>query len=951
MQTLRASASLLAAADSLDSLAPLAAAIGCDGHVSPLDRETRIALGIDDFVVDARVVPGRGATRALLVVVDNERTIRDTLPHLASRLSARTPHVLWLVLATQPSSRELAIAAWSDSRRPPRVAALVVHRDRLVDSDGETLRALCAIGAARDLLVHSRWIEILGRESLGVRFYRALDRAVNGLAASSTIGTAAARAEIALLDTSRLLFLSFLEAKGWLNGDAAFLTHQYDLCVTGRGGFHQRCLRPLFFGTLNTPRRQRAPVARDFGEVPFLNGGLFARTPIERTHRGLAFSDDAYGALVYDLFGQYRFTAREESATWTEAAVDPEMLGRAFESLMAAPERRRTGAFFTPFALVERLTNAGLDVALEHNSIDDLTVLDPACGSGAFLVHALERIAARRRERGVDGDASLSDVRRHTLTGSIFGVDVNPTAVWLCQLRLWLSVVIESTETDPTAVVPLPNLDRNVRVGDALSGRAFGDEDSLIRGGAALRRLRHRYARASGPRKDSLSRQLDAAERQRALLTIDAELARVAERRRDLLVVRRGRDLFGERYRPSAEERNAAELLRKSSAALRSTRRRIVAGGALPFSFPVHFAEVATRGGFDLVVGNPPWVRMHHVARSVRADLRRDFEVARNAAWEPGAGQAGAGHGFAAQVDLAAVFIERSTTLLSPRGALSLLVPVKLWRSLAGGGVRRWMSNETTLRCVEDHSEAASAFDAAVYPSIVVASRRVDGQPNRASLEVVVHHRGGHPFTWTARASSLSFDSSPGAPWVLLPPDARRAFYRLRELGRPLSESPIGRPRLGVKCGCNEAFVVKLLALDDELAEVESADGHRGTIESILIRPLVRGEALRRWGVPAGDSSIVWTHDASGAPLRALPPHALRWLTRWRRELDARTDAHRRGRWWSLFRTESARSEAARVVWGDIGREPRAAVLDPGDQTVPLNSCYSVACADRRDAL
>src|SRR5665213_3467344 len=150
-------------------------------------------------------------------------------------------------------------------------------------------------------------------------------------------------------------------------------------CVTGRGGFHNRCLRPLFFGTLNTPRRRRSPVACAFGAIPFLNGGLFTRTPLERAHHGLAFSDDAYGGLIYDLFSQYRFTAREESATWTEAAVDPEMLGRAFESLMAATERRRTGAFFTPFALVERVADAGLDAALAHTSscaLTDLTVLD-----------------------------------------------------------------------------------------------------------------------------------------------------------------------------------------------------------------------------------------------------------------------------------------------------------------------------------------------------------------------------------------------------------------------------------------------------------------------------------------------------------------------------------------------------------------------------------------------
>src|SRR5436305_7994163 len=95
---------------------------------------------------------------------------------------------------------------------------------------------------------------------------------------------------------------------------------------------------------------------------------------------------------------------------------------------------------------------------------------------------------------------------------SIFGVDLGPTAVWLCELRLWLAIVIESADGDPMRVVPLPNLDRHIRVGDSLSGGGFVETSPTPRG-KTVGVLRSRYMRASGPRKRTLARAMDRAER------------------------------------------------------------------------------------------------------------------------------------------------------------------------------------------------------------------------------------------------------------------------------------------------------------------------------------------------------------------------------------------------------------------------------------------------------
>ncbi len=962
MSTLRAAGQLLANASDIEELGAIAAAMGCSGAPQPLDLEAVKALGLDDFAQEARVAAGAGALRALLVHLRDEAPIREHLVRIAQRLSTRTPHVLWIIAAVQPARGDVAIAAWPGNSRPPRISALVTNCAHVIDSDAETLRTLAASLAPHDVVTHARWVEVLGREALTSRFYRALERAVDGIAESASMGSDAARGELALLDTSRLLFLAFLEAKGWLRGDRAFLAHAFEQGVNAGGRFRQTILQPLFFGTLNTPVRRRAAAARAFGKIPFLNGGLFARTPLERAHPSIIFSDDAYGALIYDVFGQFRFTAREETADWSEAAVDPEMLGRAFESLMVSRERRRTGAFFTPFSLVEELSAHALTTRLGDSLATDLTtmspqrradlrvelsrltVLDPACGSGAFLVHMLERLASMHAALGDERD--IACIRRDVLTRSIFGVDVNPIAAWLCGLRLWLSVVIEGTDDDIAAILPLPNLDRNVRVGDAL-GDASRDGLPTLGDAAALARLRVRYARASGATKTALARRIERLERKRAIEVLDAQLLSVGARRRDLVLARRGRDLFGERHRSTSDERRVSRELRSRALELRTSRRRVINGGALAFSFDVHFADVVARGGFDVVVGNPPWVRVHRIGAGERARYRRDFEVARRAAWEPGAAIAGAGSGFSAQIDTAALFVERSIDLLARNGVAALLLPAKLWRSLAGGGVRRLIMRRTSIARIEDHSEGAAAFDAAVYPSYIVL-RRSDAASD--DIDVVVHREHGGGVCSKIPPARLPYDESPGAPWLLLPRSVRRAFDALRDAGQVLAESPLGRPRLGVKCGCNDAFVVQRVGHGGDESRVVASDGSSFMIETAILRPLVRGDQLREWRVAPNDDFIIWTHDHRDTPLEQLPPFARSWLAKWRPALNARSDGRSTNRWWTLFRTDAARDDRPRVVWGDVGRAPRACVLESGDRRVPLNSCYVVRCRNLPDA-
>jgi hypothetical protein len=939
--TLRDSAGLLRATATTDDLPALATALGFGGECARLDDAARLAFGIDATLGTVSVARGPGSLRALLFAVSDDAG-RSGLTRVAARVSARAPHVLWLFLVVEPAASRVFIAAATPAQRGPKIAALIVDRRHVLDSDAETLRQLVGSRSMDDVATHARFVEVLGRDALTRRFFRKLEECVAFLAASARSGPSEARREIALLYASRLLFLAFLESKGWLNEDAAFMTRAFDTCMAGGGSFHSRFLLPLFFGTLNTPASRRAPRARAFGRVPFLNGGLFTPTALERVHQ-MRFSDAAFGRLFGELLSRYRFTTLEETTTFEEAAIDPEMLGRAFESLMADDSRRTSGAYYTPHELVERVTGCGLDAcANSGRDLASIRVLDPACGSGAFLVHVLDRISAMRRDAG---DARPMDaIRREVLSRSIFGVDVNPTAVWLCQLRLWLSIVVDSRD-DPATVRPLPHLDRNVRAGDALSGPGFAD--ALAGGGPALRLLRERYVRSSGSRKATLGRQLDREERRLAIAAAWSELERISAERRDLLVARRGRDLFGDRYAPSRIEREQAAALRAASVRVRRRIRAARAGGPLPFAFAAHFADVAAEGGFSLVIGNPPWVRPHHVDPRTRETLRRDYVVARAAPWLAGAIAAGAGKGFSGQADLAAIFVERSLRLLSREGALSLLLPSKLWRSLSAGGVRHLVSEEARVVRIEDYADMPSGFDAAVYPGLLVASRRRE-PPDRVALAVL--HRARTAVRWSAPMSSIAFEPSVGAPWVLAPPDVRHAFDLVRSRGVALAESRFGRPLLGVKCGFNDAFIVSPKSAENGDTRVTASNGRHGLVESRLLRNVLRGEQVRAWSAADDGDRVLWTHGIDG-PLASLPPGAAKWLAPHRRALAGRSDARRATRWWCLFRTEAAAFDKPRVVWADIGRSLRATVLPAGDSTVPLNTCYVTRCPTIADAL
>ncbi len=953
MLSVREAQELLENTLSNDGLRCCAMAMGFT-RSTPVGGDLQQKLGLTGLGSSFEICEGRGTLRALLVWLAGAESPRDTLTAICRKLSTTVPHLLWTVISGDGRAHT-GISVWRTEAKRIRVHALLAEPHRITESDAHTFCALAAGASSSDSITYIRWIEILGRDAITIKFFRALRLVIDELGRSIPDRVPEAeRRDLALVCVSRLLFLSFIETKGWLNGDHDFLSNSFIQCMSSGGAYHKRVLTPLFFGTLNTPMNRRAVRAKEFGRVPFLNGGLFGRTAAERKHC-FAFSDEAIGSVFGDLLTRYRFTGHEQNPGISDTAIDPEILGRAFESLMGQESRKASGAFYTPQSVVQRVADAALESAFASldlsrgattsllsgsrvrsneraavlAAISGMRILDPACGSGAFLVYLLEKLSDAYLLCG--DNRSIGDRRRCVLANSIFGVDINPTAVWLCELRLWLSVVIHN---EGTRVTPLPNLDRNIRVGDSLGA---GCPARAVSGHALeIERTRKRYVNSVGSRKKLLGRQLERLERRNAIHALRTELDNIDLHRKDLLSAMRSRNLFGERA-ASADLREKLDSCRLRRRLGRNALAKLEAGSALPFSFQTHFSEVFERGGFDVVVGNPPWVRLHQIARNTRESLRSTFELFRVGGWSKGAARASAATGFANQLDLSALFVERSISIARDNGTIAMLLPAKLWKSLAGGSVRSLITSECELRVLEDFSEAKALFEAATYPSLLVVRKRSASSRSTAGPIRATVHRRRETLHWKMSPDMLALEQSRGSPWLLIPGEVRAGFDRIAARGIPMCDSHFGRPLLGVKTGLNDAFILPRYDADTP-------------VERCLIRRVVRGEAIAQWEIRSREERIIWTHDAAGEPLASLPPLASAWFRTWRTRLQSRADARGEIRWWRAFRTEAADSSRDRVVWPDIGRHPQAAVIPAGDNCIPVNSCYVVGCMDRIDS-
>lgn len=399
---------------------------------------------------------------------------------------------------------------------------------------------------------------------------------------------------------NRLMFVYFLSRKGWLKyernseWDTDYLNALWDAydAHPEHDNFYEDRLTFLFFEGLNNPDSRDLRGGVDFliGDVPFLNGGLFEEDDLDKRAKAgeIEVPDDAIRPLMTDLFDRFNFTVMESTPFDIEVAVDPEMLGKVFEELIT--ERHDSGAYYTPRPVVSFMCREALKGFLEgrqseltldaiaafvddhdasglsiddaraiSQALDEVTVVDPACGSGAYLVGMMQELVELQTALYSDQlkhDArSLYQLKLHIIERNLYGVDLDPFAVNIAMLRLWLSLAIEYEHDQPE---PLPNLDFKILEGDSLLGPDPGEvnQSAYLISQTDLAGLKAAYMRETDP---------------------DAKVR-----------------LKGE--------------IEKVEQDLEEAMGDFVPKGVLDWR--VKFAEIIGKGRFDIAVANPPYIQL-----------------------------------------------------------------------------------------------------------------------------------------------------------------------------------------------------------------------------------------------------------------------------------------------------------------------------------------------------
>ena len=699
----------------------------------------------------------------------------------------------------------------------------------------------------------------------------------------------------------QIVFLYFLQKKGWFGvgrdsnwgtGSKHFLRELFEKRQSSYYNFFNDILEPLFYEALRVGEDRRHLdyyYSRFNCRIPFLNGGLF--DPIgnyDWVHTDIVLSDSLFsnnistkegdtGNGILDIFDRYNFTVREDEPLEKEVAIDPELLGKAYEKFNAIrPDNfeeykkvlrsgkkgsenkfnKQYGVYYTPREIVhymcqqsliyylmtelngdaasyERVGESNLDmfgnkartgqlgITIEHKDhptipkedidafirlgeqfrendeialikeeqidngmqksstiepllpenirknaslidekLENITICDPAVGSGAFPVGMMNEIVKARTVLTPyleDDFRTTYNFKRQCIEKSLYGVDIDPGAVEIAKLRLWLSLIVE--EEDFKEIKPLPNLDYKIVCGNSLLGYPY-----TPRGLEKIEQLKIEFFNETSPlKKNKLKDQVNYA----------------------------------------------------IYSLYKDTNRSL--GYKVNFDFKINFSEVFRKNnGFDVVIANPPYVSHISFPQLEKKALTNIYTT------------------FKKRADLYVVFYEKGVQLLKCQGVLTYISPNKFFRSGYGVYLRNFLNKETKLHTLIDFGDT-SIFETTTYPCIVILQREKHGkyEINYADIRNTKDLSNRGMFR-PLNSNVLSFDI-----WSFAEEDFQQLKEKMKNNSALLAEYIKGNFYRGVVTGLNRAFIITEEAKQNLLTKNPKI--------SSIVKPYLMGRNVKRW--------------------------------------------------------------------------------------------------------
>jgi len=752
------------------------------------------------------------------------------------------------------------------------------------------------------------------------------------------------------------------------------------LAVERTGNFYSRfnCKIPFLNGGLFDPINGYDWVHTDI----MLPNTLFSND--KRTPEG----DTGDGIL--DMFDRYNFTVCEDEPLDKEVAIDPEMLGKVFENLLEVKDRKSKGTYYTPREIVHYMCQESLinylateiptidkedleflvrhgsatiendarvldrgqtrhyafelpeairdNAALLDDKLSSIRVCDPAVGSGAFLVAMMNEVVKARKVLGTHLRRAYETyvLKRHAIQDCLYGVDIDPGAVEIAKLRLWLSLVVD--EEDIRQIKPLPNLDYKVMQGNSLLAEYEGIklfDDRLLDCTTdfvedQIRELKRRRSRLQ---KDYFDVKLSQKPDKLRLMEIEIEITKIADGIKKLKnppaespqtklwqaasqARQKAEELRKLHQRLFDESRKAAKdaakreidsleweliettLKEQENATALDEIRKLKSQNAKPFFlWRLNFSEVyGEKGGFDIVIANPPYAgerKNKPIFVPIQQGNLRKYYLGR--------------------MDYFYFFFHLALDQVRQGGAVAFISTNYLPTALGARKLRCDLKNRASIMTVVNLNEVRIFESATGQHNMVMVMRKTDDR--NSSAVIATTKRSGHVSREILSAILEKRDTE--TDYAYIPQEnlweGDECYLRLAG-NVDLTQDPlqvvlsklqgtIGSTKLGIICntivglvsGLDDIYVLDTEKILDIIADDK---------ELALIRPLYKNSDIARWQPRTStDKYILYLHEG----IHNIDRYKGIWayLNRNKTQLSARKDANlrgafRRGNWWVL---------------------------------------------------